>query len=272
VQAAGDADKTTFVAAAGSFLDIFCVDQAQAQDDEVNDEELKQADDTGKEAGKRKTQRKVMIFLSELAEAFGASERKGDKRRYRWGLAVAAVIGLLTLLLYFWGSPESRLKDLLADGDYARAAAAASQYLARDPDDAQLKALGTEALLKANVPQWLNLLKAREFDRASAIVAGMKQLGRHNADVQPLVSELEWIGNLEKFAAGRGGADKPIQNSADESGIKRLLKQWDDDMQGHQRAFATISSHVPEFRDAYAQALSDLRKLALISSRKGVEP
>jgi hypothetical protein len=85
------------------------------------------------------------------------------------------------------------------------------------------------------------------------------------------VSEVEWIGNLEKIVNGRGGADAPIQNPEDEARIKSILQQWDEDTQGHQRAFVTISSYVPEFKDAYAEALSHLRKLALTGGRNGNE-
>ena len=69
------------------------------------------------------------------------------------------------------------------------------------------------------------------------------------------------MGDLERFVVGRGGVDAPIRIYADEERIKALLKQWNEDTQRHQRAFATISSYVPEFKDAYAEALSHLRKL-----------
>jgi hypothetical protein len=89
----------------------------------------------------------------------------------------------------------------------------------------------------------------------------MKRLSARNADARSLVSELEWIGELEKFVMGRGGVDAPIRIYSDEEKIKALLKQWNDGTQAHQRAFATISAHVPAFRDAYAEMLTHLRKL-----------
>jgi hypothetical protein len=106
-------------------------------------------------------------------------------------------------------------------------------------------------------------LKGRRFDRAAQAVADMKRLSRNNPDAAPLVAEIAWIGELEQFVSARGGADAPIRNPADGARIRQLLKQWQDDQQAHQRAFATISSTVPAFRDTYAQAVSDLRKLAL---------
>ncbi len=49
VDAGADSDKTTFVGSAHSFLDIFCVDQPVAQEDEVNQEALPDATDASKD-------------------------------------------------------------------------------------------------------------------------------------------------------------------------------------------------------------------------------
>jgi hypothetical protein len=50
-----------------------------------------------------------------------------------------------------------------------------------------------------------------------------------------------------------------------------MVRQWQDEQPAHQRAFATISAWVPAFRDTYAQAASDLRKLALAGGGDGNE-
>jgi pSer/pThr/pTyr-binding forkhead associated (FHA) protein len=265
-EALGDADKTTFVAAADSFLDIFCVDHALPVD-EVEQNEANQADDAGKgadkrQADKRQPRSKAITLMAGLAAAFlGNEQRQGLRSWLWWGAALAALLATAVFAWYLNGAPERELQATLARGDYARAAVLASEQLAPDPDNAELKAVASEALLKAQVPQWLALLKARDFDRAATVLAGMKQLGQHNAEVLPLVSELEWIGELEKFVLGRGGVEAPIRMYRDEERIKALLKHWDDDTAAHQRAFATISSYVPPFKDTYADALSHLRKL-----------
>jgi pSer/pThr/pTyr-binding forkhead associated (FHA) protein len=263
---AGNADKTTFVAAADSFLNIFCVDQALPQDDEVEQNESKQSDAAGnapdkRQAGKRQPRGKVLALISGLTTAFLGNERNSLRRGLWWGAALVVVLAVGGLGLYLSGASGRELQDLLARGDYAQAAVVASQQLESEPENVELKTLATEALLKAKVPQWLALLNGREYERAAAILADMKQLGRHNAEVLPLVSELEWIGNLEKFVLGRGGVEAPIRMYSDEDRIKALLRRWDDDPAAHQRAFATISSHVPPFKDTYAEALSHLRKL-----------
>ena len=257
----GDVEKTTFVAAADSFLNIFCIDNAVRPDDEVNNEVPAQADDAKKDTEKRRERSRISIFLSELTGVLGGTERKILKR-VSWGAAsVAAALGLVVLVLYLKGAPEREVRNLLANSEYAQAAAAASKYVESHPDNMEVKTLGIEALLKANLPKWLSLLKAREFDNAAASLGVMKEVGASNDDAQPLLSELEWIGNLEKFVMGRGGVNAPIRMYADEEKIRILVKYWDEDVKGHQRALARISSYVPEFKDSYAEALSHLRKL-----------
>ena len=256
-----DVDKTTFVAAADSFLDIFCIDHALQLDDKVNVEALQQSDDTKAATERPRERGKVATLLSELVEAFAGSERTSMQRAFWWGTSLAVLLVIFALVLYLRAGPEQQSKDLLASGEYARAMTEANQYLERHPDDTEVMALGSEALLKAKVPEWLTMLKTRQFDRATAALASARELSIHNADAQSLVSELEWIGNLEKFVVGRGGVDAPIRIFADEEKIKGLLKHWDEDTKGHQKALARISSYVPEFKDPYAEALSHLRKL-----------
>ncbi|MGZ3241026.1 MAG: FHA domain-containing protein [Burkholderiaceae bacterium] len=257
----GDTDKTTFVAAAGSFLDIFCVDPAPHQDDEANNEVAQQTSEISKDKQKGKARSKSAIFLSELTAAFAGNERYNKKRIAKWGAMLAVLIAVLASALYFNGASERTLKNLVERGDYTQAAKLAGAKLEQDPDNTQFKALGSEALLKAYVPQWLTQLKARDYVHAGTSLAAMKQLGRHNQDVLPLIGELEWMGNLEQFIMGRGGVDAPIRIYMDEEKIKMLFVRWNDDTQGHQRALDTIATTVPQFKEPYAEALSHVRKL-----------
>ncbi|HYD96148.1 MAG TPA: FHA domain-containing protein [Noviherbaspirillum sp.] len=260
-RAAGNPDKTTFVAAPDSFLDIFCVDPAPAADDEVNDDAAGPAHEAGREAGRRKPRGRAAIFLSELAGAFSGGARGDRKRPLKMGAAAAVVLGGAGLALYLNQAPERELRDLLASGDYAKAASIASSRLEQDASNAELKTLGTEALLKAHLPDWMARLKARDFDGAGAILGRMKESARHNDEAQPLLAELEWMGNLARFMAARGGAEAPIRIYGDEERIRALLKHWEDGTQRHQRAFALIAQAVPAFEAAYADALSQVRRL-----------
>lgn len=261
-----DVDKTTFVAAADSFLDIFCVDHAARQDDEVNSEA--QSNDAVKATPKKRRSR-LAIFLSELTGALTDSKRPGFERTFRWGAALIGTLAILGIGAYLAGTPERQVKELLAHGDYAQAALLASRHMEEDAGSAtDFSPLGAEALLKADVPKWMAALKAGDFAGARAIVVEMKRLGRSNPGVQPLVNEVEWIGDVEQFVAERGGADASVQGPADEARLNAFVAQWNEGSEAHQSAFATIASYVPEFRDRYAETLSHLRKLALAGGRK----
>jgi pSer/pThr/pTyr-binding forkhead associated (FHA) protein len=269
--AAGEADRTTFVASAGSFLDIFCVDQGAAKEDEVNPAGAPPA--AGEQAsGKGEDKRprsKAALMAAALLEALGAASDADQARLRRWLAALGALALALVLAVYQAGAPQRALQRLVDSGDFAGASALAVDQLARDPGNADVRALGTEALLKAELPPWMAHLKAKHFDRAAQGVARMRRMSRNNPDAAPLVAEIAWIGELEQFVSARGGADAPPRNPADRARIRQLLQQWQDDQPAHQRASATIAAHVPAFRDAYAQAVSDLRKLALEGGTNG---
>jgi pSer/pThr/pTyr-binding forkhead associated (FHA) protein len=251
-----EADKTTFITTAHSFLDIFCVDQGQPADDEINSETLPDH----RAPVRRRSRSRFMRFVSELGTAFGGSKAI-ERRVLFYGLAFVAAVTAIACALYFSGTAERNLKSLVAHGDYRNAVTAANAYLEKHPNDPQATALGTEALLKAYVPDWLAHLKHREFDAANSVVSQLKTLSATNADARFLVDEIDWIGRLETFMAGRRGTDTPIHIYVDEDRMSELLKQWESDPGAHQRRLDRIAATVPEFRDLYAVALSHLRKL-----------
>ncbi|NPT57853.1 FHA domain-containing protein [Paraburkholderia elongata] len=297
---AADTDKTTFVGAAHSFLDIFCVDPGLQREDEVN--EAAQAAsahakrDTpagganganvtngtsrtngthgangthgkqrsngshGANAAKGRPQR-WRLLAGELSKAFAGGDHMMGRRAAWWSGAAFAVLVAIALTLYMRGSSERDLRNMLASGDYTSAVTAANGYLANHPADTKVSALASEALLKAKLPSWLNTLQKAQFDQADALLKEMRSLSANNADAASLVGELQWVGDLERFVAGRGGVDAPIRMYTDEATINGLLQRWDDDARSHQRALDRIASYVPVFAEPYAQALSHLRKL-----------
>ena len=256
---AGNADKTTFVAAPDSFLDIFCIAHPP-RPDEADDAPAPGRDDAPRPPAPRERGR-AAVFARELRRAFAGDDRGMAKRALKWGVPFVALLAAIAVGLYLEGSSQRELEALVADGEYLRAAAAADAQLARDPDDAALKALGTEALLKAKLPQWLDGVEAGDFDAAAALLADMKARARHNADAQLLLAELDWVADLERFVRERGGPDAPIRLYTDEDPIRALLARWHDDAKSHQRALARIASHVPDFRDVHAEALTHQRRL-----------
>ena len=146
-------DKTTFVVAPTSFLDIFCVDEAPNESVEPTGSPW--PDLPAKEPVRRKTRGRSAVLLSELVAVFAGTEHDRTWRSWWKGAAVVAVLGGAALALYLWGAAERELKEAVARGEYAQAATLANQHLQQRPDDADLKALALEAALKANVPAWL---------------------------------------------------------------------------------------------------------------------
>ena len=259
---AAPTDKTTFVVAPTSFLDIFCIDE-QSERAEPNLNNQPAADAAVQAPARRRTRggRGAALAL-EIAAAFAGNERDGTRRHVWWkGASLAAVLGAVVLTLWLWGKAERDLKDAVARGEYAQAAQLADQALALRPDDGELKALATEAALKANVPTWLDKLKAGDFDGAKAVLAGLSALGQRNPELRPMVGELQWLGDLQRLVSGRGGAEAPIRIYADEDHIGALIERWNTNTGEHQRTLARIASHVPQFGAPYAEALTHLRRL-----------
>ena len=252
-------DKTTFVVAPTSFLDIFCVDAEPSESVEAKGPTSPSV--PAKEPAKRKARGRSAVLVSELVGVLASAGHDGERRSW-WKVAlVAAVLGAAALALYMRGASERELKEAVTRGDYAQAASLANRQLEQRPDDAELKALATEAALKANVPAWLAKLQARDFEGAKAVLAGLSELGVRNPDLRPLVGELEWLGNLERLVTVRGGPQAPIRIYVDEDSIAALIARWNDNTGEHQRALARIASYVPQFAAPYSEALTHLRKL-----------
>ncbi|HSV45157.1 MAG TPA: FHA domain-containing protein, partial [Ramlibacter sp.] len=257
--ASASAGKTTFVAAPTSFLDIFCVENALNESAATTHSTVPAAADQA--PARRRSRGRAMALWSELASVFEGHGEEGSKRGAWWAAALVAVLAVATVALYWWDTSDRKLKELVAQGDYAQAALLADRSLEQRPDDVELKALATEAALKANVPAWLAKVAARDFDGAGAVIAGMSQLGQRNPELRPLVAELEWLGQLERLVSQRGGADKPIRIYADEDSVAAVVDRWNNDTREHQRSLARIASYVPQFGPPYAQALTHVRKL-----------
>ncbi|MBD8672029.1 FHA domain-containing protein [Massilia sp. CFBP 13721] len=263
-QPALDADRTTFVAAADSFLDIFCVDAAPAADATPRADA---APADAPDGADRPAQGKAAVMLAGLHAALGG-KRPLDLRRLRfYGLGTLAAAALLAWAVLGIGGAEREIEGLLAERAYVQAAARAGEALAADPGDSRLRALDTEALLKATLPGWMAALKAGRFDAAARQVAALRGRARNNPELAPLLDQLDWIVALQAFVAGRGGAQAPSRDARDGARIAQFLAQWEARNESYQRAFETMSAHVPAYRDAYADALSNIRGLALARSQ-----
>lgn len=253
-----DPDKTTFVGAADSFLDIFCMDYRAAQEDEVNPEAMPDA--AGPAHAPAPRGRMTMMML-EAVRSFGIRDRHQLERAARVAILIIAVLVIAGGYVWWRGAPDRSLQALVDEGKYVRAAEVADKVLSRHPDDARYQALGAEALMRGYVPQWSARLQASDAAGANAVLGEMRARSQHNTDGQALTGQLAWVGDLERYVAQRGGIDGPIRMYSDEAKIRDLLRRWEDDTASHQRLLGRIANDVPSFRDTYARALSDLRRL-----------
>lgn len=259
-------DKTTFVVAPTSFLNIFCVDEGSSDTDSPSGATAPATSATAASADKepapkRRPRGRVRLLLSEISTLIASDDPEGSRRGWWKAAALVAVLGGLALTATFWGADERKLKNAVEQGDYAQASVLADRLLEQRADDVDLRALATEAALKANVPPWLTQLKSRDFDGAQAALGTLNELGVRNPDLRPLVAELAWLGNLERLVNTRGGPEAPIRMYADEERIEALLAHWNDNTSEHQRALARVAAHVPQFSGPYSEALTHLRKL-----------
>ena len=253
-------NKTQFMAAPTTFLEIFC--EAGEPKEDVRPAGAAAPVAPAKEPPvSRRRRGRFMLLLSEVASLRAGGNPDTERRSWWKIVAVVVILGALAATAYSWNSPERELKNAVAHGEYARAAALATRILDKHPDDVDLKALATDASLKANVPTWLAKVRARDFDGAKGVLAGMSPLGKRDVHLQPMIEELEWLGSLERLISSRGGPEAPIRIYADEDSIERLIGSWNDDTGEHQRALARIASHVPQFSDFYGEALTHLRRL-----------
>ncbi|HET9207220.1 MAG TPA: FHA domain-containing protein, partial [Burkholderiaceae bacterium] len=253
--------KTTFVAAPDSFLDIFCAETELAPDAGAESAAPAAVAAVLPEPAKKSRPRNRLLALAaELATVMAGGERKRVRRTVWTAAAVLAMLGAVAFGLSWWVRSERELKDMIERGEYAQAAIKADQALQRDPDSVELRALSTEAALKAKVPEWLGKLSARDFDGARSVALDLSALGQRNPELVPLAAELEWLTSLEQLIIGRG-PDTPIRIYADEDRIAAVIERWNRDTRDHQRALGRIASYVPQFGGPHAEALTRLRKL-----------
>ncbi len=259
-KAPSPSDKTTFIAAPTSFLEIFCGDdEPPPHDDDTPAVTAPVA--AAAPAAQRRRRGRIVVLWSELASLGVGVTDEGDKRRAWRACALALAVLGGGVALYLHGAPERALKNAVASGDHAQAAALADRALEDRPDDVELKAVATQAALEANVPAWLAAVQARNFDTARDVLAAMSRLGERNPGLRPMVGELQWLGDLERLVAERGGADAPIRIYADEERIAAVVERWNVNTGERQRTLARIASHVPAFAAVHADALTHLRKL-----------
>ncbi len=260
-----DVTRTTFVTAANSFLDIYCIDDEVADADGhkglpaagAGNKEIR-VDEAGAIRGWRGLPRKTAFLMREFKAAF--SEEKEGRSGKLW-IVAAVLAGVIAFGLYLANSPEREIRELLEQEAYVEAVVRANRFLQTKHHDRQVSEQATEALLKATVPAWLDFVLAGEFSDAERELERAELLSRFNPPDQQILDLMRWVSHLEQFIDERGGADSPVVMFEQEKRIKEILDWWDADAKAHRRSLGIISRHVPVFAELRARVFSHLRRL-----------
>ena len=160
-------------------------------------------------------------------------------------MGVAGVALAITVGVYLTRADEREIKRLLDQGKYMECVSIANQYLDKHPEDEQASALATECLLKAVVPAWKAKLLAREFAGANQILTQARVTSQFSAQGLTLLEVLQWMTDLEKFVADRGGLLAPIIMFKHEATIDLLVERWRIDKAEYQRLMSKNSGIYP---------------------------
>ena len=214
---------------AGAFLQIFCEPAPGADATAPPAETDSGASAASRRIGQLRGLRKLGAFMHELRAAL-----RDDSSSRRRGLAIALAMALMIV---------------------------ATTYLTRAPSAQDAQKLATDQLAKAVAPEWSRLLAAGQFEQAAARVVDALQGNAAHPDQANLLNLLQWIGDLQQFAAERGGLDRPFVLFQDEKPVQDLLDRWEADAAGNQVMLVRMSNDIDAFEPIRVRVNSQLREL-----------
>ncbi|MGB5468161.1 MAG: FHA domain-containing protein [Sedimenticolaceae bacterium] len=255
-------DKTTFVTAATSFLDIFCGDDAEP--DTPDDPAPRAAAHTGAGAAGRRPS-----LLRRLGLTVAGRERAMTLRAKLVSVLVAASV----LAGGYWllqPSPTDRVKSLIEQERFDEALDLARGSETGGDSGALMSRLALRALITKTLPHWLDALDAAQFDDMKAVIDdGRKHL-------EPLTAAGEYldllalIGEIQATIKMRGGPEVPLRLFDEETaGLAGLVEAWESPRPGNrqvtERLFAALPPAQAElagrYEAAYRRAASQIRTL-----------
>ncbi len=248
-------DKTTFVTAATSFLDIFCAD-AEADGESTPADNPSAAGTIGRPRS----------LGGQLIEAFGGAAK-------RVALIVVALIAAAAAGIYWAVQPSvtDRVQSLVEEQRFNDALALARTDTAIAESGSLIARLGLRALIAKTLPDWLDALDGQGFDAMAAVIAASRieddafVAGREYLDL------LAQIGEIQATLAARGGLATPFRWFDDEPwALEQLIDKWQrpqpDKRQVSERVLGAASSDqarsAERLREAYRRTASDVRALA----------
>jgi pSer/pThr/pTyr-binding forkhead associated (FHA) protein len=268
IQGIEDVTRTTFVTSANSFLDIFCIDEAGANDEQDAAPSAAEGEQSPADPGAGGPAApgwlgplgRIGSSLREVRSALADDTPKRPRRLWPAGVLVVVLAGIATTV-YMTTAAERNISSLIDAGDYQRAAVAANAYLETHHKDRDVGELATEALLKGTVPAWTRLVMTGDFAAARDKLESGRRWSSHNPAAAPLIDSMQWVTDMEQFIAARGGPDAPIVMFEQEGKVNALLDWWETDPNAHYRSLGAIVQEVPEFAELRSQVFSHQRAL-----------
>ena len=254
---------TIHVSAANTFLDIFCVEEAENAEPTANDV----APDTNtednlkpKNAVRQGFWYKIKTFSRELKSAFDDGNSSSPTVKVV-SVSVVVALALLATAIYYSGKPVREMNTLMEAKNYLQVAELANVYLAKHPEDDTVQKIATEATTKHLVGTWLVNIESKDFPAAENFLDDSKRFAQHNSTSATVLDLLGWITRLQQFMHERGGNDAAVKIYLHEEPINTLLAQWDDHSDEYQRTMRVMANRVPEFETLNTAASSQLRSL-----------
>ncbi|NEV63336.1 FHA domain-containing protein [Thiorhodococcus minor] len=258
-------DKTTFLAAGTSFLDILCVDdtdQAGRAGTNPAPAGTDQAE-SPPEATKGSRQRNGKTGLIQRID-------RATWRRIQLGaVAVVAIAGALGYFI-LRDTPVERMESLLAAGQSDEALQVARAQAESLGDDDTFERLALRALAASSLKPWLDAYDDRDFARMERIIEAAREATPQLPESQDYLDTLALIGDVARRIHQRGGATAPFRVlDPQASEARALVERWNrprpDKRQVTQRLLAALPSSDAEltrrYRNAYQKATSDIRAL-----------
>jgi hypothetical protein len=209
----------------------------------------------------------MRVSLREVRRALADDTPMRPHRLWPAGLLFVALTGVVATV-YVTTAAQRNISSLMEAGQYQQAAVAANAYLETHSKDRDVGELATAALLKAMGPAWTGLVMRGDFAAARDKLDRARRWSTHNPTAKPLIDSMQWVTDMERFIAERGGPDAPIVMFEQESKVNALLDWWETDSNAHYRSLGAIVQEVPEFAELRSQVFSHQRAL---QSHKALE-
>lgn len=262
-----DEQKTTFVASANSFLDIFCAEEEEIETP-VNEEINADIDNPDEGPKPAKTPiglfyRKAKIFLQQAIAALSEDKANIHRSRNRRIIALSLVLIIAVGIGFYWkGATKRNIQELMETANYERGLGLANEYLEKHPEDTDVQKIAIEALLKSRIPEWVSFIERNEYSNArDLITTHSEDITANNNQSAALIAILNWIANLDSFVHDRGGVDSPLIIFHHEEAITSLLDWWELDKEANRKSLRLIVNTVPQFKPIRDQTFSSLRTL-----------